>query len=99
MENADNDLTRLLSSLSGQDYCYLTTKGRVSGHSHEIEIWFGIYNNTLYLLSGGGEESDWVKNLLKEPSVTVRITEHTFAGTARVVHAAQEDTIARYMLA
>src|SRR5687767_10863441 len=100
MENADDDLTRLLSSLSGEDYCYLTTQGRVSGRPHEIEIWFGgIYDNTLYLLSGGGEKSDWVKNLLKEPSVTVRITEHTFAGTARVVHAAQEDTMARYMLA
>ena len=99
MENTDDDLTRLLSSLSGEDYCYLTTKGRVSGRPHEIEIWFGMHTNTLYLLSGGGEESDWVKNLLKEPTVTVRITEHTFAGTARVVHAPQEDTMARYMVA
>jgi hypothetical protein len=65
MENTDEDLTRLLLSLSGEDYCYLTTKGRVSGRPHEIEIWFGVHGNTLYLLSGGGEESDWVKNLLK----------------------------------
>ena len=99
MENPDNDLMRLLLTLSSEDYCYLTTKGRVSGHPHEIEIWFGMHGKTLYLLSGDGEKSDWVKNLLKEPSVTVRITEHTFAGTARVVHAAQEDTMARYMLA
>ena len=99
MENADDDLTRLLLSLSAEDYCYLTTKGRVSGHPHEIEIWFGMHDKTLYLLSGDGEKSDWVKNLLKEPSVTVRITEHNFVGTARVVHVAQEDTMARYMLA
>src|SRR5688500_19015484 len=99
MENADDDLTRLLLSLSSEDYCYLTTTGRVSGRLHEIEIWFGMHGKTLYLLSGGGEESDWVKNLRKEPSVTVRITEHSFAGTARVVNAAQEDTMARYMLA
>lgn len=96
----NNELMKLLLSFSGEDYCYLTTMGRVSGHPHEIEIWFGIQGNTLYLLSGSGEESDWVKNLLKEPSVTVRITEHTFAGTARVVRDAQEeDTMARYILA
>jgi deazaflavin-dependent oxidoreductase (nitroreductase family) len=99
MENTANDLTRLLSSLSSEDYCYLTTKGRVSGRSHEIEIWFGVHGKALYLLSGGGEGSDWVKNLLKEPSVTVRITEHTFAGTARTVGNEEEDMMARYMLA
>ncbi len=95
----NDDLTNLLLSLSAEDYCYLTTQGRVSGRPHEIEIWFGIRGNTLYLLSGGGEESDWVKNLLKESSVAVRITEHNFAGTARIVSNEEEDTMARYMLA
>ena len=99
MENTDNNLTRLLLSLSNEDYCYLTTKGRVSGRPHEIEIWFGVHGNTLYLLSGGGEGSDWVKNLLKESSVSVRIREHTFTGVARIVRVAEEDTRARYMLA
>ena len=99
MENTDNDLTHLLLSLSSEDYCYLTTRGRVSGRPHEIEIWFAVHGNALYLLSGGGEGSDWVKNLLKEPSVIVRITQHTFAGIARVVRVDEEDTRARYMLA
>ena len=99
MENTDNNLTRLLLNLSSEDYCYLTTKGRVSGRPHEIEIWFGIQGKTLYLLSGGGEGSDWVKNLLKESSVAVRITEYNFVGTARIVSNEEEDMMARYMLA
>ena len=99
MENTDNDLTRLLMSLSSEDYCYLTTKGRVSGRPHEIEIWFGVHGNALYLLSGSGERADWVKNLLKEPAVTVRIKQHTFTGVARIVRVDEEDTMARYMLA
>ena len=99
MENTDNDLTRRLLSLSSEDYCYLTTKGRVSGRPHEIEIWFGVHGSTLYLLAGGGEGSDWVKNLLKEPSVNVRIANHTFTGSARIVSNEEEDTRARYMLA
>jgi len=99
MENTDNELTRLLLSLSSEDYCYLTTKGRVSGRAHEIEIWFGVHGNALYLLSGSGEGSDWVKNLLKESSANVRIANHTFTGTARIVSEKEEDTRARYMLA
>ena len=99
MENTDNDLNRLLLNLSNEDYCYLTTKGRVSGRLHEIEIWFGVHGNTLYLLSGGGEESDWVKNLLKEPSVSVRIRAHTFTGVGRIVSVDDEVRTARYMLA
>jgi deazaflavin-dependent oxidoreductase (nitroreductase family) len=89
----------LLSSLKEQDYCYLTTTGRVSSRPHEIEIWFGLQNNTLYLLSGGRDKSDWVKNLLKDPGVKVRIAQYTFAGTARLVKDKDEDTLARYLLA
>jgi len=93
-----NELNSLLSPLAKEDYCYLTTTGRVSGKPHEIEIWFGLQHNTLYLLSGD-EHSDWVKNLLKTPSVTLRIGKHTFAGTARVVKNKEEDTTARYLVA
>jgi deazaflavin-dependent oxidoreductase (nitroreductase family) len=90
--------SQLLSILAKEDYCYLTTTGRVSSRPHEIEIWFGLQNSTLYLLSGDGR-SDWVKNLRKNPSVTVRIGKHTFTGIARIVAEKAEDTAARYLLA
>ena len=92
------DIGGLISSLKDQDYCYLTTTGRVSGRPHEIEIWFGANESTLYLLSGSGK-SDWVKNLLKDSSVTVRIGKHTFSGTARVVKDQEEELRARYLVA
>ena len=44
----------LLSQLKNESYCYLTTTGRVTGNPHEIEIWFGLKETTLYLLSGNG---------------------------------------------
>src|SRR3954454_20619197 len=50
-------------SLAEENYCYLTTTGRVSGKAREIEVWFGLDANTLYMLSGGRDRSDWVKNL------------------------------------
>ena len=67
------------------DFCYLTTRGRVSSRPHEIEIWFALDGRTLYLLSGGGDSSDWVRNLLADPSVTVRLRDATYDATARVV--------------
>lgn len=90
---------RRLSHLAGEDYCYLTTTGRVTGKPHEIEIWFALKDRTLYLLSGGMDQSDWVKNLLKNPSVTIRISKHTFSATARIVNDKNEDEVARYLLA
>ena len=62
MKNQLHDLKKLLTSLKAEEYCYLTTMGRVTGNPHEIEIWFSLNNTTLYLMSGDGR-SDWVKNL------------------------------------
>ncbi len=99
MRNENDDLVKLLSQLSKEDYCYLTTKGRRTGKPHKIEIWFGLNGNTVYLLSGGMDKSDWVKNLLKDPNVTVRIAKNTFPATARLVKDEKEEMMARIMLA
>ncbi len=88
----------LLANLSKEDFCYLTTNGRVSGRPHQIEIWFGSQNSSMYLMAGG-HGSDWVKNLLKDPNVTVRIAKHDFKGMARLVKNEQEEMKARNMLA
>ncbi len=92
-------MSDVLMILAGEEYCYLTTIGRVTGRPHEIEIWFGARENSIYLLSGGGRESDWVKNLLKNPEVTVRIAKTVFSATARLVADPEEEMAARYMLA
>ena len=76
-------MTGNLGSLAGEDFCYLTTTGRVSGRPHTIEIWFALNESTLYMLSGGMDRSDWVKNSLHLPDVTVRIKDRVFAGKAR----------------
>ena len=39
--------------------CYLTTVGRRSGRRHEVEIWFGVIDVTLYLISGNGPNAEW----------------------------------------
>ncbi|MCC6500257.1 MAG: nitroreductase family deazaflavin-dependent oxidoreductase [Anaerolineales bacterium] len=88
-----------MNDLAHKEYCYLTTTGRVTGKPHEIEIWFGMRGGALYLLSGGGNKSDWVKNLAKNPNATVRIGKRTFNATGRLVQPAEEEASARTLLA
>lgn len=92
------DLSALADTLAGEDFCYLTTTGRMTGRPHMIEIWFAAQDGALYMLSGGRDRSDWVKNLIEEPSVTVRIADETFEGEARVVVDVEEDELARSLL-
>ena len=84
--------------LADEDFCYLTTVGRKSGKPHTIEIWFARENGNLYLLSGGGESADWVRNLRKTPAVHVRIGSRTVAAQAREVSTPEEDALARRLL-
>ncbi|HEX9067976.1 MAG TPA: nitroreductase family deazaflavin-dependent oxidoreductase [Ktedonobacterales bacterium] len=93
------DIAALLARAEGEENCYLTTTGRVSGQPHEIEIWFGVHATNLYFLSGGGEDADWVKNLRATPAATVRIGTVTVRGVGRIVTDADEDTLARRLLA
>jgi deazaflavin-dependent oxidoreductase (nitroreductase family) len=72
------------------DCCYLTTTGRKTGRPHEIEIWFGVLDATLYLISGNGPTADWYLNLVADPEVRVRIEGASRDGRARVVSDAGE---------
>ena len=87
-------------ALADEEFCYLTTVGRVTARPHEIEIWFALRDpgRTLYLLSGGRDRSDWVKNLQRNPEVTVRIAGERFGGRARIVQEDDEDALARRLL-
>ena len=88
------DLAAQLAAHVDDDFCYLTTRGRVTGNPHEIEIWFALDTEaptTLFLMAGGGDESDWVRNLRAEPAVTVRVGDTTYAARARVVDAASDE--------
>ena len=80
----------LPTDATNDDFCYLTTRGRSTGQPHEIEIWFAASGDTLYMLSGGGDRSDLVRNLVADRSVTVRVGGRMFAATARVVDDADE---------
>jgi deazaflavin-dependent oxidoreductase (nitroreductase family) len=89
-----------LEALAAESFCYLTTTGRVTGRPHEIEIWFSLVpkTRTLYMLAGGGDRADWVRNLRRQPAVTVRVSGEVLKGRARGVEDGEEDELARRLL-
>lgn len=82
---------------------YLTTTGRTTGRLHEIEIWFAADPsrlNVLYLLSGGRDRSDWVRNIRIHPNVRMRLNGTTYAGVGHWIdEASDEDARARLIVA
>ena len=97
-----------ITALAREQFCYLTTRGRKSGKAHTIEIWFamppdpspgpGQAAHTLYMLSGGGDRSDWVRNVRNDPDVEVRIANRTFKGQGRIVQDPEEEQTARRLV-
>lgn len=91
-----------LNRVAGEEYCYLTTIGRRTGNPHTIEIWFAVDGDSLYMMAGGRDRSDWVRNLQANPAVRVRFRQEERAGTARVLDPQvdpEKDALARRLLA
>ena len=89
----DSSEVRVTSWLTGyvdDDCCDVTTTGRRSGKPHEIEIWFGVIGETMYLISGNGPTADWYSNALVNPRVSVRLKREIRNGLARDVTDADE---------
>lgn len=71
-----------------QRNAYLTTTGRVTGKAHEIEIWFAADpddGTTIFMLSGGRDRSDWVRNVRASPHVSLRLGATTYRGAVRII--------------
>ncbi|HEY5663835.1 MAG TPA: nitroreductase/quinone reductase family protein [Ilumatobacter sp.] len=65
--------------------CDVVTTGRRSLRPHTVEIWFGVIDGAMYLISGNGPTADWYRNMLADPQVTVRLAGAEHAGRARPV--------------
>jgi deazaflavin-dependent oxidoreductase (nitroreductase family) len=73
-----------LAAHADTENCYLGTIGRRSGRTHEVEIWFGVVDDVLYMINGSGA-ADWYRNAMADPRVTVRIGDKQRVGVAAPV--------------
>lgn len=76
---------------------YLTTKGRRTGKPHTVEIWFAYENGVVYL-SHEGDYTDWMKNLVKNNGVSLKVANEQFIGEARILTDANEKNQAKKAL-
>src|SRR5580765_5835732 len=58
-------------ALQKTDEIALTVTGRVSGNKSTRPVWFVLEGKTLYLLPVQGSDSEWYKNILKHPAITL----------------------------
>ena len=80
-------------------FCYLTTTGRRTGRPHTIEIWFVVVGTTAYLMAGGRDGADWVRNLMANPEATLRVGADSWSAHGRVVDdGTPEDAEARRLM-
>jgi deazaflavin-dependent oxidoreductase (nitroreductase family) len=85
-------------ALAELNYAYLTTTGRVTGRPHRIEIWFALRDGVAYLLAGGRDRSDWVRNIMVSPDVVLEIGDRMRTTVARVLPPGETDALARRLL-
>jgi len=74
----------------GDQYLYLTTTGRKTGRPREIEIWFVASGGRFYVLAEHFHDAQWVKNLVRNPRVRVRVGDRTFDARARPLDPARD---------
>jgi deazaflavin-dependent oxidoreductase (nitroreductase family) len=69
-----NKLTRndaLKDRLSRSREINITVTGRKSGRAISIQVWFALEDDKLYLLPVQGSDTQWHKNVLKNPRIRI----------------------------
>lgn len=63
----------LKSRLSRSSEIDITVTGRKSGRAITVPIWFVLEGDTLYFLPVGGSDTQWYKNVVKNPKLKIAV--------------------------
>jgi len=80
------------NKLGTEKFIYLTTTGRKTGKPHRVELWFAVADDHIYL-SHEGRETDWMRNIKKNPEVTFEIGGTKFTGNARYLQPDESEAV------
>lgn len=72
-------------ALEGKSELEITVKGRRTKKDHSITVWFVHEKNEIYLLPVKGSETEWYKNVLKEPEITLMVDGSTIHAKAESI--------------
>src|SRR6266436_5927208 len=71
MSNKPSSKDALKNRLSRLNEITITVTGRKSGHTISVPVWFVLEDGKLYLLPVSGSDTQWYKNVLKNPSIRI----------------------------
>jgi len=71
MSTKPAQINALKNRLSRSREINITVTGRKSGRPISIPVWFVLENGKLYLLTVSGSDTQWYKNVLKNPSIRI----------------------------
>jgi len=76
---------RDLKDLSTANEIDLTVKGRNSGQDKSRPVWFVHEDDKLYLLPVQGSDTNWYRNVLKNPTVKISANGQELSGKANTI--------------
>jgi hypothetical protein len=79
---ATKDLARVLSDV---EEIKLGVIGRRTGRKRTRPVWFALEGGTVYLLPVAGSDTEWYKNVLEHPSITLAAKSSRWTGRARPI--------------
>jgi hypothetical protein len=71
-----------VKALEDTEEIQLSVSGRVSGRYSSRPVWFVLDGKTLYLLPVKGSDTEWYKNVVKNPTVTLAAKGAKWTGKA-----------------
>jgi deazaflavin-dependent oxidoreductase (nitroreductase family) len=74
-----------LKDLSTTNEIDLTVRGRKSGQDVSRPVWFVHEDDKLYLLPVQGSDTNWYRNVLKNPTVKISAHEQELSGKAKTI--------------
>ncbi len=75
----------------------LTTEGRRSGQARHVVVEYRRHGSKFYIVSGWGKNTDWYKNVLQNPRVTIQLGSEVLDAKAIPVDNPPEALSALYM--
>ena len=77
--------SNLASVLSDVEDIQLGVIGRRTGRKRTRPIWFALEGGTVYLLPVAGSNTEWYKNVLEHPTITLSAKGARWTGRARPI--------------
>src|SRR5712692_6147604 len=76
---------KLIAALEGEKELQLTVKGRRSGKDIPRPVWFVVRENEVLFLPVRGSQSQWYKNVVKNPQVKIGVAGQTYGGRVETI--------------